>query len=70
MYDKILNNERVRNYLSGLQVVSVGEPTNSFGPNMLFVPYKIRLSDGTEKELQLHVGQDPRTQKYFFKGGI
>lgn len=70
MYDKILGNERVKSYLSGLQVVSVGQPTNSFGPNMWFVPYKIRLQDGSEKEMQLHVAQDPTTQKWYFKGGI
>lgn len=66
----MFNNERVKSYLAGLEVVSVGQPTNSFGPNMWFVPYKIRLSDGSEKEMQLHVAQDPRTQKWCFKGGI
>ena len=70
MYDKMFNNEQVKNYLSGLEVLSVGQPTNSFGPNMWFVPYKIRLQDGTEKEMRLHIAQDPRTQKWYFKGGI
>ena len=70
MYDKIFGDPRIKNYLAGLQVISVGQPTNSFGPNMWFVPYKIRLSDGTEKEMRLHVAQDPQTQKWFFKGGI
>jgi hypothetical protein len=37
---------------------------------MWFVPYKIRLQDGSEKEMQLHIAQDPATQKWFFKGGI
>jgi RNA polymerase sigma factor (sigma-70 family) len=70
MYDRIFNNERIKSYLSGLEVVSVGQPTNSFGPNMWFVPYNIRLQDGSEKEMQLHVAQDPRTQRWYFKGGI
>jgi RNA polymerase sigma factor (sigma-70 family) len=69
MYDKLFD-ERAKKYLSGLQVVSIGEPTNSFGPNMWFVPYTIRLSDGTEKEMRLHIAQDPNTQKWYFKGGI
>jgi hypothetical protein len=56
--------------LAGLEVVSVGQSTNSFGPNMWFVPYKVRFKDGTEKEMRLHVAQDPRTQKWYFKGGI
>ena len=70
-YDKIFGNEEIKNYLSGVQVVSVGQPTNSFGPNMWFVPYKIRFKDGaTEKEMRLHIAQDPSTQKWYFKGGI
>jgi hypothetical protein len=70
MYDKMFGDERLKAYLAGVQVLSVGEPTNSFGPNMWFVPYKIRLSDGTEKEMRLHIAQDPHTQKWYFKGGI
>ena len=70
MYDKIFGDERIKQYLAGLEVVSVGQPTNSFGPNMWFVPYKIRFQDGSEKEMRLHIAQDPRTQKWYFKGGI
>ena len=70
MYDKTFGDERLKNYLTGMTVVSVGQPTNSFGPNMWFVPYKIRFQDGSEKEFRLHVAQDPRTQKWHFKGGI
>jgi Sigma-70, region 4 len=70
MYDKMFNNPQIKSYLNGLQVLSVGQPTNSFGPNMWFVPYRIRLQDGTEKEMRLHIAQDPRTQKWIFKGGI
>ncbi|MGH7971341.1 MAG: hypothetical protein ACREIC_21700, partial [Limisphaerales bacterium] len=70
MYEKMFNNENVKKYLTGLEVVSVGEPTNSFVPNMWFVPYKIRLQDGTEKEMRLHIAQDPGSQKWYFKGGI
>ncbi len=69
-YDKIFGDDRVKAYLTGLQVLSVGEPTNSFGPNMWFVPYAIRLADGTEKEFQMHIAQDPSSQRWYFKGGI
>jgi RNA polymerase sigma factor (sigma-70 family) len=69
MYGKAFD-ERAMNYLSNLQVISIGEPTNSFGPNMWFVPYTIRLSDGTEKEFRLHIAQDPGTQQWYFKGGL
>lgn len=70
MYQKMFNDPAVSNYLSGLKVLSVGEPTNSFGLNMWFVPYRIQFRDGNVKEFRLHVAQDPNTQRWFFKGGI
>jgi hypothetical protein len=70
VYDKLFNDDRVRGYLAGIDTVTVGEPTNSFSPGAYFVPYRIHFKDGTEKEMRLHVGQDPRSQKYYFKGGI
>jgi RNA polymerase sigma factor (sigma-70 family) len=69
-YDKVFGDEKVKSALAGVQVVSVGQPTNSFGSNMWFVPYKIRYPDGREREFRLHIAQDPRTQKWYFKGGI
>jgi RNA polymerase sigma factor (sigma-70 family) len=70
VYDQMFNDPLKSNYLAGLEIVSVGQPTNSFGPNMWFVPYKIRFKDGSEKEFRLHVAQDPRTQRWYFKGGF
>lgn len=70
MYDQMFNDPVKSNYFTSFEVVSIGEPTNSFGPNMWFVPYKIRFKNGTEKEHRLHVAQDPRTQRWYFKGGF
>lgn len=58
------------NLLSGMEVLNIGEPTNSFGPNMWFVPYTVRFSDGHEKTFRLHVAQDAKTKHWFFKGGL
>ena len=69
VYDRIFT-DQLKSNLAGLEVVSIGEPTNSFGPNMWFVPYKIRFKDGSEKEFRLHVAQDPRTQRWILKGGF
>jgi hypothetical protein len=69
-YDKIFSSELMNGYFAQIDSVTLGQPTNSFGPNMWFVPYKLRFKDGHEKELQLHVAQDPRSQKWYFKGGI
>lgn len=60
----------MKSNLVGMEVVSIGEPTNSFGPNMWFVPYTIRFKNGGEKTFRLHVAQDPRTQRWILKGGF
>lgn len=70
VYDRMFNNPAMSNYMYGMKVVSVGDPTNSFGPNMWFVPYTIELNDGTEKSFRLHVAQDPSSQRWYFKGGF
>ena len=70
LYDQMFSDPVKSNYLMGMEIVSLGTPTNSFGPNMWFVPYKLRFKDGSEKEFRLHVAQDPRTQRWFFKGGF
>ena len=62
--------EKMKDYLRGMEIVSIGEPTNSFGPNMWFVPYTIRFRDGNEKSFRLHVAQDPSTQRWILKGGL
>jgi hypothetical protein len=69
-YDKLFGADRVKTYLAQIESVTVGEPTNSFGPNLWFVPYKLRFKDGSEKDMRLHVGQDPQSQKWYLKGGI
>ena len=68
-FDKALSPE-AKNGLLGLEVVSIGTPTNSFGPNMWFVPYTIKFKNGNEKTMRLHIAQDPSTQRWIFKGGF
>ena len=70
MYDKIFKDPATSNLLAGLEIVALGEPTNSFAPNMWFVPYKVRFKNGSEKEFRLHVAQDAKTQRWYFKGGL
>jgi RNA polymerase sigma factor (sigma-70 family) len=69
VWDKAFTDEMKSNLL-GLVVVSVGQPTNSFGPNMWFVPYTVRFKDGNEKTFRLHIAQDSRTQRWILKGGF
>jgi hypothetical protein len=63
-------NDGMKSNLLDMEIVSIGQPTNSFAPNMWFVPYTIRFKDGTEKSLQLHVAQDSKTQRWILKGGF
>lgn len=70
MYDQMFADQRVKS-LMGMQVVSVGEPTtNSIASDILMVPYKVRLQDGSERERELRLAQDPDTQRWYFKGGL
>lgn len=70
MYDDIFADEHAKS-LIGLQVVSIGEPTtNDIDSSMWMVPYKVRLQDGTERDRQLRLVQDPDTQRWYFKGGL
>jgi hypothetical protein len=68
-YDQMFNDQQKSN-LVGMQIVSVGQPTNGFGPNHYFVPYTVRFQDGSEKALRLSVKQDPESQRWYFDGGF
>ncbi len=61
--------EGAKKTLLGMEVVSIGTPTNSFGPNMWLVPYTLRFKNGGEKTKLLHVAQDPKTQRWIMRGG-
>jgi hypothetical protein len=61
---------QMRSNLAGMQILSLGQPTNGFGPNHYFVPYKVQFQDGSQKEFRLSVKQDPRSQRWYFDGGF
>lgn len=70
MYDDIFASEYAKR-LIGLQVVSIGEPTtNNIDPSMWMVPYTVRLQDGSERQRNLQLIQDPNTLRWYFKGGL
>jgi RNA polymerase sigma factor (sigma-70 family) len=68
-YDQVFT-DQMKSNLVGMEIVSIGQPTNSFAPNKWWVPYKIRLKDGSEKEFRLSVGHDPTTRRWYFDGGF
>jgi outer membrane lipoprotein-sorting protein len=61
-----------RQYLGGLQLISVGEPFNSkgAGPSDVFVPYELKLKDGSVKQMNLHLRKDTQSGRWFYCGGI
>jgi hypothetical protein len=55
--------------LGGLKIISIGTAfTSKAGPDQ-FVPYEIRLNDGSVKKLNLALGKDKPTGRWFVDGG-
>jgi RNA polymerase sigma factor (sigma-70 family) len=68
-YDQLFN-ERFKNALAGMEVESIGQPTNGWSEGHYFVPYKITWRNGEKKEGRLSIKQDPRTKRWYFDGGF
>jgi outer membrane lipoprotein-sorting protein len=64
--------DMLKQFLGGCQIVSLGDPFTSqgAGPTDQFVPYEIKLKDGSLHKLNLHLRKDPPTGRWFFEGGI
>jgi len=63
--------EILRQYLGGVQLVSVGEPFTSKATGLdLFVPYELKLKGGGNKTMNLHLRKDKQTGRWFYCGGI
>jgi hypothetical protein len=62
--------ERLKEYLGGLQVISLGEPFQSKGYAGWFVPYEIKFKDGEVHKHNLAVRNDNPTKRYMFDGGL
>ena len=60
----------IRQHLGGLTVVSLGEPFRSEFYIGWFVPYEIRLGDGTVKSRNLALRNDNAAHRYVVDGGI
>ena len=88
--------DRIKNYLGGMEVVSLGKPFKArisiaalvgMQPNLrsqlkgmgnqkdfqgpqVFIPYEIRLKDGTVKKWQLSIRCDNPEHRWYFDGGL
>lgn len=60
----------LKSYLGGLQVISLGEPFKSGNYPGWFVPYEIKMKNGTVRKANLSVRNDNPAKRYVFDGGI
>jgi hypothetical protein len=70
-------NEQCKRAWAGLQVIHLGSPFRAgfrFSPGEVypgvFVPYRIRLNNGTCQEFQLAIRCDNPARRWFFDGGL
>jgi hypothetical protein len=62
--------DRAKQYLGGLQIISLGEPFGSQKYPGQMVPYEIQLSDGTVKKFNLAIRKDNPAGRWQVDGGI
>jgi RNA polymerase sigma factor (sigma-70 family) len=70
VFDEVFHDPEKSNYLAGMEIVSIGQPTNNTPDSTVwYVPYTIQFQ-GYPKSGRLQVEQDPMTQRFFLKGGF
>jgi outer membrane lipoprotein-sorting protein len=62
--------QQMKDYLGGLEVISIGEPFKSGRYPGWFVPYEIRLKSGRVKKFNLAVRNDNKAKRYIVDGGL
>jgi hypothetical protein len=62
--------QEIKNYLGGLEIISIGEPFKSGLYPGWFVPYEIKFRDGNIKKMNLAIRNDNPAKRYRFDGGI
>jgi hypothetical protein len=67
-FDDIFTDKN-KNIVTGLEIISIGEPYKEGQNSWILVPYKIRWKNGGELENDLRLGQKAGGQ-WVFKGGF
>ncbi|MEN6337532.1 MAG: hypothetical protein ABFE01_25040 [Phycisphaerales bacterium] len=62
--------QMLKDYLGGLEIVSIGEPFQSAGYPGWFIPYEIKLKAGFVKKHNLAIRNDNPAHRYQLDGGI
>ena len=76
-WDEFLNfwsasavDQRIKDYLGGIEIISIGEPFKSGRYAGWFVPYEIKFKSGGTKKMNLAVRNDNPAKRYVVDGGI
>jgi hypothetical protein len=62
--------QRIKGYLGGVEIISIGEPFKSGRYPGWFVPYEIKFKNGSIKKMNLAVRNDNPAKRYVVDGGI
>jgi len=69
-YPRSVIDQRMKDYLGGMEVISIGKPFKSGLYPGWFVPYEIKLKSGDIKKWNLAVRNDNMAKRYIVDGGI
>ncbi len=62
--------QRIKDYLGGVEIISIGEPFKSGRYPGWFIPYQIKFKNGSIKKMNLAVRNDNPAKRYVVDGGI
>ena len=62
--------QRIKDYLGGIEIISTGEPFKSGRYPGWFVPYEIKFKNGSIKKMNLAVRNDNPAKRYVVDGGF
>ncbi len=64
--------DRIKTYLGGLEIISLGEPFQSEGyvRGGWFVPYEIRMKSGEVRKMNLSIRKDNPAKRFTIDGGL
>jgi hypothetical protein len=62
--------EQIKEYLGGLQVISIGKPFKMGEFPGWYVPYKVRFNNGLVQDWDLAIRNDNPAKRYILDGGI
>jgi outer membrane lipoprotein-sorting protein len=69
-YTPVPFNDRMKNILNSLQIVSIGSSFKSESYPGVFVPFEIEAKNGESQKGNLALKKDPNSNRWYFDGGL